>query len=106
MKDRAVKIYSWFYYYGSLFRAIQYAQYLCAYEDISLRPYVDGKLLLHGRYRVKKSGEIVKQNQNSDFLLAEFEKECRKFRKLEWVEKGGFDLAEAWRKWKERQGKE
>ena len=31
MKDRAVKIYSWFYYYGSLFRAIQYAQYLCAY---------------------------------------------------------------------------
>ncbi len=23
-------------------------------EDISLRPYVDGKLLLHGRYRVKK----------------------------------------------------
>ncbi len=34
MKDRAVKIYSWLYYYGSLFRAIQYAQYLCAYEDI------------------------------------------------------------------------
>ena len=32
MKDRAVKIYSWFYYYGSLFRAIQYAQYLCAYK--------------------------------------------------------------------------
>ena len=31
MKDRAVKIYSWLYYYGSLFRAIQYAQYLCAY---------------------------------------------------------------------------
>lgn len=35
MKDRAVKIYSWFYYYGSLFRAIQYAQYLCAYEALS-----------------------------------------------------------------------
>ena len=32
MKDRAVKIYSWLYYYGSLFRAIQYAQYLCAYD--------------------------------------------------------------------------
>lgn len=32
MKDRAVKIYSWLYYYGSLFRAIQYAQYLCAYH--------------------------------------------------------------------------
>lgn len=75
-------------------------------EDISLRPYVDGKLLLHGRYRVKKSGEIVKQNQNSGLLLAEFEKECRKFRKLEWVEEGGFDLAAAWRKWREEQGKQ
>lgn len=36
MKDRAVKIYSWLYYYGSLFRAIQYAQYLCAYDVISI----------------------------------------------------------------------
>jgi len=75
-------------------------------EDISLRPYVDGKLLLHGRYRVKKSGEIVKQNQNSDLLLAEFERECRKFRKLEWAAEDGFDLAGAWRKWKERQSRE
>lgn len=69
-------------------------------EDISLRPYVDGRQLLHGRYRVRKSGEIKKQNQNSDLLLAEFELACRKFRKLEWVKEGGFDLAGAWRKWK------
>lgn len=74
-------------------------------EDINLSNYIKRKIPLHGRYRVKKSGEIVKQNQNSDLLLAEFEKECRKFRKLEWVEEGGFDLAAAWRKWKEEQGK-
>ena len=74
-------------------------------EDISLRPYVDGTQLLHGRYRVRKSGEIKKQNQNSDLLLAEFESECRKFRKLKWVKEGGFDLAGAWRKWKEEQKK-
>lgn len=74
-------------------------------EDISLRPYVDGRQLLHGRYRVRKSGKVIRQNQNSDLLLAEFEAECRKFRKIEWVKEGGFDLSGAWRKRKEKQNK-
>ena len=74
-------------------------------EDISLRPYVEGKILLQDKYRVVKSGEIEKQNQNSDLLFAEFERECRKFRKIEWVKEGGFDLVAAWSKWKEKQRK-
>ena len=54
MKDRAVKIYSWFYYYGSLFRAIQYAQYLCAY-DISEEFNVDQESIqLMAQYYDKK----------------------------------------------------
>ena len=77
-------------------------------EDISLRPYVEGKQLLKDKYRVVKSGEFTKENSNSisDLLFAEFERECRKFRKLAWVKEGGFDLAGAWMKWKEEQRKQ
>lgn len=75
-------------------------------EDVSLRPYMEGKLLLHNKYRVAKSGEFTKENTNSDLLFAELEYECRKFRKLAWVKEGGFNLAEAWRKWKEEQRKQ
>lgn len=75
-------------------------------KNINLRPYTEGNQLLQGRYRVTKSGEITKQSQISDLLLAEIELECRKFRKIEWVEEGGFDLAAAWRKWKEEQKKQ
>ncbi len=74
-------------------------------EDISLRPYVEGKLLLKNKYRVVKSGEFTKENSNSDLLFAELESECRRFRRLVWVKEGGFDLAGAWRKWKEEQRK-
>lgn len=74
-------------------------------ENISLKPYADGNRLLRGRYRVKRSGKTAVTSYVSDSLLAEFEAECRKFRKLEWVEEGGFNLAEAWRKWKEEQKK-
>lgn len=74
-------------------------------EDINLANYIKRKIPLHDRYLVVKSGEIEKHNQNSDLLFAEFEMECRKFRKIEWVKEGGFDLAAAWSKWKEEQRK-
>lgn len=82
MKDRAVKIYSWLYYYGSLFRAIQYAQYLCAYirsgayNRISKKSYslLNQMLLKHkGEYATFKQwqdlGGHVRKGEKSEIVV-------------------------------------
>ena len=58
--------------------------------------------LLQERYLVKRHREFERVCSKADGLFAALELECRKFRGLEWNKTEGFDLARAWRRWKEQ----
>lgn len=58
--------------------------------------------LLQEKYRIEHAGEFERQNTLDDKLLADFESACRIFRNREWSKTEGFNLAAAWRRWKEK----
>jgi len=72
-------------------------------KNINLGPCLRSGSLLVDRYLVKCRREFERLNTKEYRLLAELELECRKWRGIKWSETKGFNLAAAWRLWKERQ---
>lgn len=70
--------------------------------NVNLSPCLRSGVLLQNKYLVKCRREFERLNTNNDNLFAELELECRKFRELKWSKTDGFNLAEAWRQWKEK----
>lgn len=74
-------------------------------KNINLGPCLRSGSLLDERYQVKCRREFERMNTKEYELLAEIELECRKLRGIKWSKTEGFNLAAAWRRWKEQQGK-
>lgn len=71
-------------------------------KDVNFGSCIATGRLTQEKYRLERCREFHRENSLDDRILAEFEAECRKFRKMEWSKTEGFDLAAAWRRWKEK----